>query len=126
DTAVRAAELGRRFPHSKLKVSSVNGRIMLSGTVTDAVTLDKAVVIARQFGPDIINTVLVLQPQQVMLEVRFIEASRQAGRELGVQWNLFSRKMTANIGSRQGPGLLPIAAPPSPPNIPAAQRPPGC
>jgi pilus assembly protein CpaC len=121
DTSVLATELGRRFPHSKLKVSSVNGRIMLSGTVTDAVTLDKAVVIARQFGPDIINTVLVLQPQQVMLEVRFIEASRQAGRELGVQWNLFSRKMTANIGARQPPGLLPIDAPTSPTNIPAGE-----
>ena len=121
DTSVLAAELARRFPHSKLKVSSVNGRIMLSGTATDAVTLDKAVIIARQFGPDIINTVLVLQPQQVMLEVRFIEASRQAGRELGVQWNMFSRKMTANIGSRQPPGLLPIDAPSSPTNIPAGE-----
>jgi pilus assembly protein CpaC len=121
DTSVLAAELGRRFPHSKLKVSSVNGRIMLSGTATDAVTLDRAVTIARQFGPDIINTVLVLQPQQVMLEVRFIEASRQAGRELGVQWNLFSRKMTANIGSRQPPSLLPIDAPSSPSNVPAGE-----
>jgi pilus assembly protein CpaC len=121
DTSVLAGELARRFPHSKLKVSSVNGRIMLSGTATDAVTLDKAVVIARQFGADIINTVLVLQPQQVMLEVRFIEASRQAGRELGIQWNLFSRKMTANIGSQHAPGALPIGAPTSSTNIPAGE-----
>ena len=35
-----------------IKVSSVNGRIMLSGKAPDAVTLDKAVVtIARQFAP---------------------------------------------------------------------------
>jgi pilus assembly protein CpaC len=121
DTSVLAGELARRFPHSKIKVSSVNNRIMLSGTASDAVTLDKAVVIARQFGPDIINTVLVLQPQQVMLEVRFIEASRQAGRELGIQWNLFSRKMTANIGSRQPASSLPINAPSSPTNIPAGE-----
>jgi pilus assembly protein CpaC len=121
DTSVLAAELGRRFPHSKLKVSSINGRIMLSGTATDAVTLDKAVTIARQFGPDIINTVLVLQPQQVMLEVRFVEASRQAGRELGIQWNLFSRKMIANIGSRQPPGVLPIDAPSGATNIPVGE-----
>ena len=44
--------------------------------------------IARQFAPEIINSVQVLQPQQVMLEVRFVEASRKAGRELGVQWNV--------------------------------------
>jgi pilus assembly protein CpaC len=95
-----------------IKVSSVNGRIMLSGTASDAVTLDKAVTVARQFAPEIINTVMVDSPQQVMLEVRFVEASRQAGRELGVQWNVFSRdRMTANIGSRLPANQLPIAAP---------------
>ena len=46
---------------------------------------------ARQFAPEPINTVSVLQAQQVMLEVRFVEASRQASRELGVQWNSFGR-----------------------------------
>jgi pilus assembly protein CpaC len=121
DTSVLAAELARRFPHSKIKVSSVNGRIMLSGTAVDAVTVDKAVTIARQFGADIINTVSVLAPQQVMLEVRFIEATREASRELGVQWNLFSRKMTANIGSRQPAVALPIPAPTSSSEIPAGE-----
>jgi len=73
-----------------IKVSSVNGRIMLSGTSPDAATLDKALVMARQFAPDpnsVINTVQVMQQQQVMLEVRFIEVNRQASRELGVQWS---------------------------------------
>jgi pilus assembly protein CpaC len=63
-----------RITGGGLRVSSVNGRIMLSGTAPDAVTLDKAVVIARQFAPDVINAVQVLAPQQVVLEVRFIEA----------------------------------------------------
>jgi pilus assembly protein CpaC len=94
-----------------IKVSSVNGRIMLSGTAPDAPTLDKAVVMARQFAPDIINTVQVLQPQQVMLEVRFVEASRQAGRELGVQWNSFGNKTLANIGSRVDASRLPVTTP---------------
>ena len=83
-------ELKRNFPGSHLRASSVNGRIMLSGEVTDAATLDKAVIIAKQFSPDIINTVSVMSPQQVMLEVRFVELSRTAGRELGVQWNVFN------------------------------------
>ena len=80
-------ELKRRFPRSHMQASTVNGRIMLSGEVADAATLDKAVTIARQFGPEIINSVAVMPPQQVMLEVRFIEVARNAGRELGVQWN---------------------------------------
>jgi pilus assembly protein CpaC len=104
-----------------IKVSSVNGRIMLSGEVHDAVTLDRAVTIARQFAPDIINTVVVSSPQQVMLEVRFIEASRNAGRELGVQWNVFNSRMTANIGSRRPPNQLPITAPTGPTNIPVGE-----
>ena len=40
-------ELARRFPGSQITASSVNGRIMLSGSAHDAVTLDKAVTIAR-------------------------------------------------------------------------------
>ena len=104
-----------------IRVSSVNGRIMLSGTAPDAVTLDRAVTIARQFAPEIINTVVVASPQQVMLEVRFVEASRQAGRELGVQWNVFNSRVTSNIGSRQPAGKLPITSPTSPTNIPVGE-----
>ncbi len=74
---------------------------MLSGEVADAATLDKAVTIARQFGPEIINSVSVMSPQQVMLEVRFIEISRTAGRELGVQWNRFGGNSITNIGNRK-------------------------
>jgi pilus assembly protein CpaC len=48
-------ELRRRFPGSTMQVSSVNGRIMLAGEAPDAVSVDQAVGIARQFGPDVIN-----------------------------------------------------------------------
>jgi pilus assembly protein CpaC len=108
DTSLLQNELRRRFPHAGLKVSAVNGRIMLSGTAPDGPTLEKAVVIARQFGTDVINSVVVLQPQQVMLEVRFIEANRQAGRELGVQWNRFGDHSIINIGNRLPPQQLPV------------------
>jgi pilus assembly protein CpaC len=124
DVSRLASEL-RTIAGPGLKVSSVNGRIMLSGKADDAATLDKAVVIARQFAPDIINTVQVMQPQQVMLEVRFVEAKRDAGRDLGVQWNIFGRGITGNIGSRKpANGVinnLPMTAPTSPTNIPVGE-----
>jgi pilus assembly protein CpaC len=110
DVTRLALELNR-ITGGGLRVSSVNGRIMLSGTAHDAVTLDKAVVIARQFAPDVINAVQVLQPQQVVLEVRFIEASRAAGRELGVQWNSYGKNTLTNIGSQVPAGQLPITQP---------------
>ena len=103
-------ELRRRFGGSGLQASAVNGRIMLSGEVADAATLDKAVTIARQFGPEIINSVSVSSPQQVMLEVRFIEISRTAGRELGVQWNRFGGQSITNIGDRTSASNLPVTA----------------
>ena len=102
-------ELKRRFAGSHLQASSVNGRIMLSGEVADAATLDKAVTIARQFSPEIINSVSVMSPQQVMLEVRFIEISRTAGRELGVQWNTFGNPKI-NVGNGVAAGGLPITS----------------
>jgi pilus assembly protein CpaC len=74
--------------------------------------VDKAVAIAKQFGPDVINSVDVLQPQQVLLEVRFIEATRQASRELGVQWNVFgdNNRVLANVGNRLPPTQLPLTS----------------
>src|ERR1700719_108010 len=110
DVSRLSAELAH-FTGGGIKVSSIDGRIMLSGTSPDAVTLDKAVTIAKQFAPDIINTVQVTQPQQIMLEVRFIEASRQAGRELGVQWNVFGNRFLANVGNQAPATQLPITAP---------------
>ena len=101
-------ELHRQFPRSSLRVSSVNGRIMLSGEVTDAATLDRAVGIATQFGPNVINAVSVMQPQQVMLEVRFLEMQRNAGRELGVQWNRVGSNSLVNIGNRVAADGLPV------------------
>ena len=103
-------ELARVFPGSRIRASSINGRIMLTGEVADAVTLDKAVTIARQFGPDIINSVSVMAPQQVLLEVRFIEISRTAGRELGVQWNHFGNNSVINAGNNAPASALPATA----------------
>jgi len=104
DTTLLQDELKRRFPYAKMRVSAVNGRLMLTGTAPDGATLDKAVQIARQFGPEVISSISVDSPQQVMLEVRFVEASRQAGRELGFQWNVTgSNRFVTNIGDMKLP-----------------------
>jgi pilus assembly protein CpaC len=99
DTSYLGTELARRFPYAHFRVSSVNGKILLSGEAPDAVTLDSAVTIAKQFGPDVINSVQVAQPQQVLLEVRFVEVTRNASRELGINWNAAANSLTANLGT---------------------------
>jgi len=125
DISPLQSALDRHFPGSKIRASSVNGRIMLSGAVHDATTVDRAVTLARQFGPDIINSMTVLSPQQVMLEVRFIEANRQAGRELGIQWNptASNGRFMGNIGSRQSADRLPITGTNATPGADAWKQP---
>jgi pilus assembly protein CpaC len=59
DTTKLGAEISRRFPHAQITVSSINGRIMLSGSAPDGITVDKAMTFAKQFGPEVINSVQV-------------------------------------------------------------------
>lgn len=79
------AKLKENVPDSNIKVSAVNGGIVLSGTAFDAPSVEQAMAIARRYSPDpVTNAIAVAGPQQVMLEVRFVEASRTANRELGI------------------------------------------
>ena len=95
DTSRLGSELSQRFPHARFRVSSVNGRIMLAGNAPNAMMVDQAMTVAKQFGADVINAVRVAAPQQVMLEVRFVEASRSASRELGVNWRVFGNALAS-------------------------------
>jgi pilus assembly protein CpaC len=81
------------------RVGSANGRTVLSGNVADAVEAAKAVALAKQYGPDVLNQLRVRGPQQVMLEVRFVEASRNAGKDLGVNWQAVGKNFTAVSGT---------------------------
>jgi len=97
DTPDLAATIQESIPQSNIRVETVNGRLRLSGTVPDAIALRKALEIAEQYGSDgVINALRVTGGQQVMLEVRFIEANRNAGRELGISW--FGRRANDNSG----------------------------
>jgi pilus assembly protein CpaC len=101
------SELRRRISGAHIRASSVNGQIMVSGTVPDVVTLQKAVDIAKQFGGQVINDLSVSQPQQVMLEVRFLEASKNIGRDLGIEWNASGHGMHLTTGSGGAAGVSP-------------------
>ena len=72
---------------SKIKVSSMNGKVLLSGIAPDGPAMQRVVALAEQLAPhDVTNGMLVASPQQVMLEVRFIEATRDLARGVGVNW----------------------------------------
>ena len=94
-SAVRAA-----VPGANIRVSIVNNRIRLTGSVANAVEQSRAVQAASQFtDAPVINALSIGDTQQVSLEVRVLEASRTAGRELGVNWIVRSGVPSA-IGGR--------------------------
>ena len=73
-----------------IRVSASEGQVVLSGTAVDAVAAERAMSIATGTVPKgavVVNAMNVASPQQVLLEVRFLEVDRTAGRQLGV--NLF-------------------------------------
>ena len=87
DTADMSRSIRAGIPNSKVKVTTVNGRVQLSGSVPDANSMQKVLDIVNQYGsPAVINTMTLSGGQQVNLEVRILEAQRVAGKELGISW----------------------------------------
>lgn len=100
DTPDLAATIQESIPQANIRVETINGRLRLSGTVPDGIALRRALEIAEQYGSEgVINALRVTGGQQVLLEVRFIEANRTAGRELGISW--FGRR----AGDTSGRGI---------------------
>lgn len=101
-----------------IKVSSNQEQLILSGYANSAVDAEQAVSIAKAIAPEsqLVNLIKVAPAQQVLLKVRFIEATRNAERDLGVNWFASNRKQDqgVNIGAGaptrivQGAGGLPL------------------
>lgn len=103
DTADMAQSIKAAIPSSKVKVSSVNGRIQLGGSVPDDVAMQKVLDIVGQYGsPAVINTMTVDGGRQVNLEVRILEARRDAGRDLGIAWRGTAGPMQFGVGDPMG------------------------
>ena len=98
------------IPDGEILVTSVKGRVLLSGTVRDTVALSRAMAIAEQFAPGAVTNMLVVRgSQQVQLEVRFIEASRDAQRDLGIGWDVAGNRIHATTGiTGVGKGGVPL------------------
>ena len=95
------AKLRENLPRNRVRVSGANGRILLSGTVQDARAVKKALTIANQYAPDAVTNALDVRAiQQVMLEVRFVEASRRAATELGVSTRIRSARVNSDTGGQ--------------------------
>ncbi|MGY8685645.1 type II and III secretion system protein family protein [Bradyrhizobium sp. UFLA05-153] len=94
-----------------IRVSASEGQVILSGTAADAVAAERAMAVATGTVPKgavVVNAMNVAAPQQVMLEVRFLEVARSAGRELGV--NLYAGNGNLTQVGNSGTAGAPLAA----------------
>jgi pilus assembly protein CpaC len=83
------AKLHDVMPGEMIQVRPVNGGILLSGQVTNTSSLSDALAIAEQYAPkSVTNAMSVQGSQQVMLQVKFAEVSRNVVRELGIGHDL--------------------------------------
>jgi pilus assembly protein CpaC len=81
------ARLFELMPQENIEVRPVNTGIVMSGVVSGAMNMERALTVAQQFiGSDaqVTNLMSVLGSQQVMLSVRFTEVNRSVSKELGI------------------------------------------
>jgi pilus assembly protein CpaC len=118
DTGNLQSKIRASTGNTGIRVSNDNGQVVLSGTASDALTADKAFNLAKAWSPNgaVINAMTVASPQQVMLKVRFLEVSRTAGRQLGINWTAINGSGTRGVTTGEG-GLVT-----SPPQIGGTQN----
>jgi pilus assembly protein CpaC len=87
DTDRLADTIRRSVPGSDIRVQSANGRVLLSGSASDAVAAERARSIASRYsgGEEVIDSVNITSSQQVQLNVRIVEINRRVGQELGAR-----------------------------------------
>lgn len=79
----QAAQL---IPGQQIDAHISGNAMVLTGLVSDAGAINRAVQLARTYaGDNIVNLISLGSSQQVMLEVKFAEINRNAGKELGVR-----------------------------------------
>ncbi len=92
DIAEFKERLRQIMPNENIEVRTANDGIVLSGTVSNIQSLDRALELAQRYAPDrVSNLMSVGGTQQVMLKVRFAEMQRTVAKTL-----------SASLGVQQG------------------------
>lgn len=85
DVAGLKKSLFETFPNDKIEVRNLAGGVYLSGDVSTDSVARQAEKIAEAYAPKrVTNGLSIRDSHQVMLEVRFVEATRNAVKELGI------------------------------------------
>lgn len=115
-----ADQLAAHLGLANVQITAVGTSLILEGTVQNAQEHSRILQIAELYG-DVVDLLVVEQPEQVLLQVHIVELDRTAGEELGVTWgslvdglNLIANVMqfeeVAHIGSWQMNRSYPLGA----------------
>lgn len=101
-------QLRQLVPGEKIDAHISNDSVVLTGVVSSAGAADRAVQLARTYAGDkVVNLMAMGSSQQVMLEVRFAEVSRNTGKDIGVKLTGRSRNGTFSGVTGTGSGFEP-------------------
>ena len=93
------------LPGEKIEVRTANDGIVLSGTVSSAQRLQRALDLAERYAPERVSNLMgVGGVQQVMLKVRFAEMQRSVSKSLGASLALNGAALSGDLGINGGVG----------------------
>ncbi|MEM1430593.1 MAG: type II and III secretion system protein family protein [Pseudomonadota bacterium] len=93
------------LPGEQIEVRPANDGIVLSGTVSSAQAIDRALDLANRYAPErVSNLMQVGGTQQVMMKVRFAEMARSVSKALSASVAVNAINSDATVGSVGGSG----------------------
>lgn len=96
------------IPGETIKARISNESVILTGLVNSAGAADRAVQLAKTYAGDkVVNLIAMGSSQQIMLEVRFAEVTRNTGKEIGVKLGAQSRDGSFGGVTGTGSGFQP-------------------
>ena len=91
------------LPGEKIEVRTANDGIVLSGTVSSIIRMQRALDLAERYAPDrVSNLMSVGGVQQVMLKVRFAEMERSVSKSLSASLSMRGNAFNNNLGIAGG------------------------
>jgi len=99
DIAGLRSAIQRSYPHENLEVEADAGRLVLTGTASNAHVVEDLSKMAGVYSPQVVNSVRIplAHERQLMLEVKFAEVDRTALSQFG--FNILSTGLGKTLGT---------------------------
>ena len=91
-------ELAVAFPEEQIHVQNLGGELMLVGEVSNVGVIERAKAIAENYAPKAVGSMLRARGNQVVLEVRVLEASRSTVHDIGLSALIQNNSFTFAYG----------------------------